>query len=576
MPRARNPIPASRARPPAGRLDASELRELLRAATLRLEQRASAIDRLNVFPVPDADTGSNMAYGMRRGLREAEREPAAEAGAVAEAFARGALAGARGNSGLILSQFWRGLAQAARGARTLGVEELARGLAAGSALAFRAVAKPLPGTILTVMADVARAARGPRQARLAAVATFPAFLGRLVETARESVARTPQLLAVLRRSGVVDAGAEGLHRILEGAWRYVRERAGEPAPAEAEAEAASPEPGPPPAGGDLDGPGGTAYAYAYAYAYAHAYGICTEFFLQGRALDPDKVRAALRELGDSLIVTPDAQAVRVHIHTGSPQAVLERAATLGHPAQVSLRDMDAQRRDLEGRPRGGGLAGGPADDPADGTTGGQAVIARVPGRGLAAVFRSLGAAEAAVRGDPGEETRLIAALRSLPAGDLLLIPNSPDPELDGAGLRPQTSKRLHLLPARTVPQGVAAMVAFDPGTELAENLRRMDEAIAAVGTLEVREEAGRVIGLVEGERAAKGRGLGAVLEKLLPRARAARGSGPAERLTLYYGADLEEAEALGIGAKLREAHPGLQVEVLPGGQPGRGLIVGVE
>ncbi len=545
-------MPAPSAHSPARRLNASELRELLRAATLRLEQRASAIDRLNVFPVPDADTGSNMAYGMRRGLREADREPAAEAGAVAAAFARGALAGARGNSGLILSQFWRGLAESARGVRTLGVEDLARGLAAGSALAFHAVARPLPGTILTVMAEVAQAARRPYKAGLAAAATLPAFLGRLVEAARESVARTPQLLAVLRRSGVVDAGAEGLHRILEGAWRYLRERAGEAAPAETEVETPPPQPGLQPGGWEQAGVGQTAY------------GICTEFFLQGRALDPDQVRAALQELGDSLIVTPDADAVRVHIHTGSPQAVLERAAALGRPAQVSLRDMDAQYGEPGGRSAGSGTAAG------------QAVITRVPGRGLAAVFRSLGAAEAALRGDAGEEARLIAALRSLPAEDLLLIPNFPDPELDGASLRAQTSKRLHLLPARTVPQGMAAMVAFDPGAELAENLRRMGEAIAAVGSLEVREEDGRVVGLVEGERAAEGQALGPVLERLLPQALAPEGRGPAERLTMYYAADLPAGQARDIGDGIRRTHPGLQVEVLAGGQPGRGLIVGVE
>jgi dihydroxyacetone kinase-like predicted kinase len=204
------------------------------------------------------------------------------------------------------------------------------------------------------------------------------------------------------------------------------------------------------------------------------------------------------------------------------------------------------------------------------------VIVRVPGRGLAAVFRSLGAAEAALRGEPEEEARLIAALRCLPAEDLLLIPNAADPELDGASLRASTSKHLHLLPARTVPQGVAAMVAFDPAAELAENLRRMGEAIAAVRSLEVREEGGRVVGLVEGERAAEGQALEQVLERLLPRALAPRGPEPAGRLTLYYSADLEAPQAARLGEELRRAHPGLQVEVLAGGQPGRGLIVGVE
>ena len=296
-----------------------------------------------------------------------------------------------------------------------------------------------------------------------------------------------------------------------------------------------------------------------------AYGTCTEFFLRARGLDldPGEVRAALQDLGDSLIVTPDQEAVRVHIHTGSPQEVLARAAALGSLGQVSLRDMDAQNREL-----GRGTAG-------SGT--GQAVIARVPGRGLAEVFRSLGAAEAAVRGDPQEEARLLAALRFLPAEDLLLIPNLPEPEVDGAGLRAHTPKRLHVLAARTVPQGVAAMVAFDPGAGLAENLRRMGEAMAAVASLEVREEEGRVVGLLEGREQAEGDGLGEVLERLLPRALAREGRrSPPERLTLFYAAGLEAPEAEGIGGRLRAARPGLQVEVLAGGQPGRGLIVSVE
>jgi dihydroxyacetone kinase-like predicted kinase len=213
------------------------------------------------------------------------------------------------------------------------------------------------------------------------------------------------------------------------------------------------------------------------------------------------------------------------------------------------------------------LESGPAE--------GQAVIAWVPGPGLAAVFRSLGAAEVAVRGDPAEEARLIAALQSIPAEDLLLIPNLPGAELDGASLRAHTPKRLHLLAACAVPQGVAAMIAFDPQAELAENLRRMGEAIAAVGSLEVREEGGRTLGLLEGRRTAEGQALGPVLEQLLTRALATEGRRPAERLTLFYAAGLPAPEAMSVGEGLRRTHPGLQVEVVAGGQPGRGLIVSV-
>jgi hypothetical protein len=292
-----------------------------------------------------------------------------------------------------------------------------------------------------------------------------------------------------------------------------------------------------------------------------SYGTCTEFFLRARGLDPAAVRAALQELGDSLIVTPDGEAVRVHLHTVRPQEVLARAASLGSLEQLSLRDMDAQSREP-----GRGAAGG----------GGQAVIARVPGPGLAAVFRSLGAAEAAVRGEPPEEARLLSVLRRVPAEDLLLIPNLPEAEADGAALRAHTPKRLHVLAARTVPQGVAAMVAFDPKADLAENLRRMGQAMAAVASLEVREEGGRVIGLLEGRRLAEGEGLEEVLGRVLPRALAWEGRRrPPERLTLFFAAGLGAPEAEGIGGRLQAAHPEWQVEVLAGGQPGRGLIVSV-
>ena len=523
----------------AHRLNAAELRELLQAATLRLERRASAIDRLNVFPVPDADTGSNMAHGMRCGLQEAVRAPAAEAAEVAATFARGALAGARGNSGLILSQFWQGLAEAVGGSRTIGVEELARGLASGSALAFRAVARPVPGTILTVMEDVAAvAANEPPDG------TLPGFLRRLTEEARESVARTPRLLAVLRRSGVVDAGAEGLYRILEGAWRYVQARAGEP-PVEEEAE---PEPGPAP-----------------LLPEEAAYGFCTEFFLHGRT--PDLVRMALQDLGDSLIVTAAPDAVRIHIHTRIPEAVLERAGSLGRLEQVSTRDMDAQYRVIR---RGSGAAA-PVEA-------GAAVIALIPGAGLAAVFRSLGAAEAVVWGDSGEEARLLTVLESLPAGDLILIPNMPDPEAAVARLRARTPKRLHVVEAGTVPRGVAAMVAFVPQAGLTENLRRMKEAIAAVRSMDVRAEKGRVVGLLEGKPVAAGEGLGEVLGRVLRQAleQAPAGPGEAERVTLFYGEEVAPEEARELCAELQRAHPGLEVESLAGGQPGRGLIVSVE
>jgi hypothetical protein len=194
------------------------------------------------------------------------------------------------------------------------------------------------------------------------------------------------------------------------------------------------------------------------------------------------------------------------------------------------------------------------------------------------VFRSLGAAEAAVRGDPAEEARLLAALASTPAGDLLLIPNLPHAEGEGARLRARTPKRLHVVAARTVPQGVAAMVAFDPRAELEENLRRMREAIAAVRSLEVREEEGRVIGLLEGRPAADGEALAEVLGRVLSLAlqKEAGGRRAAERLALYYGDGISSEEARCIGDGLRLRFPSLEVEVLSGGQPGRGLLVSVE
>ena len=306
-----------------------ELRDMFSAATSWLEKSSADIDALNVFPVPDGDTGTNMMLTMRSTMEEAFRAPDHSASGVAGAMAKGALMGARGNSGVILSQVWRGLAQGLEGKESFTSEDLAQALEQAAATAYKGVSNPVEGTMLTVMNETAAAARAEVEKGEEDVIEVMEIA---VEAARNSVANTPKLLKVLREAGVVDAGGQGVYTILEGALRYLRGevelmRLRKPQIIVSELPHVTPStPGP-----IID---------------EVPFGYCTEFMLKGEKLDPEIMKKRLVRKGESLIVVGDESALRIHIHTLDPGNIIRWATRLGTVHQVSIRNMDEQHQDF--------------------------------------------------------------------------------------------------------------------------------------------------------------------------------------------------------------------------------------
>jgi DAK2 domain fusion protein YloV len=333
-------------------LSARELHRILAAATAWLERNASAINALNIFPVPDGDTGSNMVLSMRCALNEAGAVSENSVSAVAQAFARGALQGACGNSGVILSQFWKGLFWGLRDKRNAEVADLARGLLKSRELASAAVGQPVAGTILTVIDDIARCVEQGSVA--GGNGELLPFMEGIVTAAGQSVANTPNLLPLLKEAGVVDAGGQGLYVILEGALAYLRGQVdphslpafGSPATGEGSAGPEATRPaatGLAAAGEASTGPEATGELRPVTIGgERHRYGYCTEFLLQAPGLDLSEIRSFLQNKGQSVMVAGDGKTVRVHIHSGNPRAVIDWAETIGRVERVSIRDMDKQ------------------------------------------------------------------------------------------------------------------------------------------------------------------------------------------------------------------------------------------
>ena len=537
-------------------ISGQDLRDMFAAATSWLEKSSAEIDALNVFPVPDGDTGTNMLLTMRSTLEEAYRAPDRSASAVSQAMAKGALMGARGNSGVILSQILRGLAQGLAEKESFNAVDLVNALQHSSTMAYKGISNPVEGTILTVIKEVATAV----QAQVSGDGDdIIPVMEAAVDAASESVANTPNLLQVLREAGVVDAGGQGLHTILDGALRYLRGemeqmRFRKPQIIVSDVHA-------------------TKMPQMIA-AEEVPYGYCTEFLLKGEKIPTDKIRKRLEKKGESLIVAGDESAVRIHIHTLNPGDVVHYATSLGTVHQVSIRNMDEQHQDF--------LEMQKERMPAVDT----AIIAVVSGDGLTDVFTSLGASAIV----PGGQTMnpstkdLLQAVELVPSDKVIILPNNKNIVATANQVHSLTSKTIGVVPAETIPQGVAALLAFDYEVNLKTNTQIMKKAISAVRTIEITRatrstrlgelkiKRKQPIGLLDGELITTGKNDTDVLNQVLAKLDLDK----AEVITIYYGADTKTAEAEQISNSIREQHPQSQIEVVQGGQPHWNYIISIE
>jgi uncharacterized protein len=548
-------------------VDGQGLKRLVEASLLWLRYHQPAINALNVFPVPDGDTGTNMLLTMQGAWHEIEHSPEENVGRVAQLVAHGALMGARGNSGVILSQLWRGFARSLDSKAKFGADDLAHAMREASETAYKGVLKPVEGTILTVSraaADASELARREDDDLLF-------ILDHIVTAAKEAVANTPNLLPVLKQAGVVDSGGQGLTVILEGMLRYLH---GESLDAShdrlVEAVIDLKEKVPPDAAID-------------AGDVAHGYSYDVQCIIKGHAMDVDTARQRISEMGLSTLVVGDAETIKVHVHVPRPSAVLAYAETIGRLHDVVVEDMAAQYQQyLLGR-SAPPIQQAPAYNVEHGDI---ATLAVAPGDGLTRVFQSLGTTAIV----PGGQTMnpstqdFIKLLEAIPVDKAILLPNNGNVVMAARQAAEVSRKQVLVVPSKTVPQGIAAMLAFNDQRSLEANAQAMEAATHHVLTGEittatraieyngVKVEEGHVIGLLNDELTAANETIDETLFTLLDQMNAAN----LEIVTLYYGNGVTTGEAETFGAAIHDKYPNLEVELVEGGQPHYYYIISAE
>ena len=562
--------------------DGAGLVEAVRAAVANLEAHVDEINALNVFPVPDGDTGSNMAATCREMLGYVREETSVEA--VAERLREGALFGARGNSGVILSQIVRGLAEGFAGKRRFNGLDLAHALALAATAAYGAVPRPVEGTMLTVI----------REASAVAVETaersndLEAVLWAATHAAARALDKTPSLLPVLREAGVVDAGGAGLLRLFEGALAHVRGEVAVPAPVRAPRI-----PSPMPAEFvHLE----TGHGYETVYL-VHPFA--------GQLLDLDRIRAYLVRTGESVNVAGDPKAAKIHVHNGRPDLVLRQALQLGRIVNATIVDLDHQMAELrEARAAAPGAApAGPAGSGSGVPAASGPTVAgpRVPlgivavaaGDGLAEALAAFGIADerlhvSIVRGGQSENPsagEILAAITASPGEEVVILPNNPNVKLAAGQAAEMADRPVRVVPTRNAAEGIAALLEVDPGAGASGNAERMLEAGRAIQTLLVAEAVRDAV--ISGRKVRRGQTMALDPDDGLLAADDDHGravlAGIAalepgfSLVTLWYGdgADLGDAERL--AHLVQDAWPAVEeVEVRHGGQPHYRYLVSVE
>ncbi len=572
-----------------------------RSAVASLEAHVDEINALNVFPVPDGDTGTNMLATVHAALDEADRAgPGADAERVAQAASFGALMGARGNSGVITSQILAGIAHGLAGKRRFNGLDLAHALDAGTKTAYKAVAKPVEGTILTVI----------REASAAAIAAaerdnnVETVLAATVDAAERAVAKTPSLLAVLREAHVVDSGGQGLFRLFQGALEAARGRpiapgtiAEHPAPqsaVQAAVHAAHHEPGPAPAPGTEEG----------------EFGYETVYLLRARAgipLDVPAIQAHLESIGDSVLVAGDGLLAKVHVHNDRPDGVIAYGLTVGTLSRITIENLDSQAHDVReskaaafvgGHDGSDGTSADGDGDGADGATDATTrlplgVVVVAPSDGLAAVltdtaapFREYGAFRVVSGGQSANPStgELLEAVEATDADELLILSNNPNVVLAARQVASMTKRTIRVVPTRNCAEGVAALFELDPAQDAETNAAAMTAAGRAIQTMQVTEAVRDAT--VSGRKVKKGQTIvldpddGLLAVDNDPQKAVLAGLGRLEPgfglLTIYYGetATLDEAETLAL--RVRELRPGVDVEIIHGGQPHYRYLVSAE
>jgi DAK2 domain fusion protein YloV len=534
-------------------LDGARLRDALAAASRHLREMAGAIDAINVYPVPDGDTGSNMWATLREAVDATLLVPdPVTVSDLLATLARGALYGARGNSGVILSQALRGFATGVGNPAALDAASLARGLERAASAAYAAVGKPVEGTMLTVLRIAGETARSGAAAMPEGGAAQPCtgLLAAVITAAEAAEAATIEQLPALREAGVPDAGGEGVCVILRGLLGGITGQL----PAEREIPHRP-------------------IAMMAGHA-RQAFGFCTEFILEAvdSPIPVETIRALASANGNtSVVIVGDEQVLRVHTHTARPHELIDEAATFGRIERAKIEDMSAQSVRYEATGSGAGAR--------------IAVLALSRGAGFDDIFRSLGVEVA----DLGEVVKppageIAQAADALGIPDVIVLPNHRNVVLSARQAATLTRCTLHVVPTETLPQGIAAAFAFDRDEPVAGNERAMESARKTVQTVEVTMAAanrtteglsvkrGEAIALVDSRLVAAASAIDAALFAGLDHCDM-RG---ASLITVFAGREVADDQNARLREAIAERYPGVEVEAVRGDQPLYPLIASIE
>ena len=527
-----------------------------------LESHVNLVNRLNVFPVQDGDTGINMLLTLRDTLEEAREADTTTAGSVAKAMWDGACMGAKGNGGSIVSQLFKGMAEAFEGKTDVNAHDLETALRLARGYAYNAIGNPVEGTMLTVFTYAAEAATQS----MADGDDADAMLSSVSDAAREAVILTPSLLPRLREAGVVDSGGLGLWMILEGVRLY------------AAGEDTAPEDVDLPLPEGMDGSEVGVSLEFLDLTEEEEYGNCTQFVIRGEAMDIDGLREEMSFRGRSAVVIGDESLIKVHVHTEVPDQILEYARGLGSVSRVSVENMDEQRERLAAKQRQ------EAEDAL-------AQVIPIPvlavawGEGLEAVFRHEGAS-VMVAGDTMNPSvrEILDAVDGVPSEHVIILPNNGNIVPAAQQAAETADKTVRVVPTTNIPQGIAAILEFQPYRSIDDNAAEMRDVVEDVRTGEITRaarsvtldgvtaEEGQLIGLFERQMVAAGEGL---LETTLSILRSADVD-DGDLVTLYRGDPITEAEANQVVEEVEETFPDIDLQHYYGGQPFYHFIVSIE
>lgn len=540
-------------------INGNTFRKMIVAGAGLLEQNKKYVDSLNVFPVPDGDTGTNMFLTMKSAVNEVSKCINNNMDSLSEAFAKGALKGARGNSGVITSQIFKGFCSETAKCSEITTKIFARAMQEGANIAYKAVTKPKEGTILTVIRVMAENAVNVAKK----CDDFEVFLKKVLDTGEEILKQTPEMLPVLKKAGVVDAGGRGIiviftgfYKLLIGEENFELSFEDEKKPQTVDDVIA-----------DINNLGDIQFGYCTEYMIINMKKKTTE-------ADIDKLREKLMAIGDSVICIGDLSLVKVHVHSNEPNKALEYALELGELYNLKIENMLEQNRELKKKAL------------VQEITKEIGMVAVAPGDGIANIFKDLGVDEIIVGGqtmNPSAED-IAAACDKVPATNVIVFPNNKNIVLAAEQANDLTSKNLIVVPTRSIPEGISAALAFNPDGSVEENSEGMKETIKNVRsgsvTYAVRDThvdgfdlaVGEIIGLDDKAILAKGKLVGETTTKLIEKMM----DDSIMNITLFYGEDIREEEANALVESLSKKYPEVEVSAVYGGQPVYYYLVSVE